>query len=138
MQRETKMYCRNCGKEINDEAVICVHCGTATNYQQPIVQQPIVEPPKKKINVIGIVGFCISIVALLLIMVIDALAMDYIYIIATLASFILCVIGLTHFKKQRLSGFAIAGLVIAGIPLLVMLFIFVLTWLSVFGVMLGV
>jgi uncharacterized RDD family membrane protein YckC len=21
------MYCRNCGKEINDQAVICVHCG---------------------------------------------------------------------------------------------------------------
>ena len=21
------MFCRNCGKEINDQAVICVHCG---------------------------------------------------------------------------------------------------------------
>ncbi|MCM1577438.1 MAG: zinc ribbon domain-containing protein [Ruminococcus sp.] len=24
------MYCRNCGKEIHDEAVVCVHCGVAT------------------------------------------------------------------------------------------------------------
>lgn len=24
------MYCRGCGKEINDKAVICVHCGEAT------------------------------------------------------------------------------------------------------------
>lgn len=24
------MYCKNCGKEINDKAVICVHCGVAT------------------------------------------------------------------------------------------------------------
>lgn len=24
------MYCRGCGKEINDQAVICVHCGQAT------------------------------------------------------------------------------------------------------------
>lgn len=24
------MYCKNCGKEINDKAVVCVHCGVAT------------------------------------------------------------------------------------------------------------
>ena len=24
------MFCRNCGKEILDEAVICVHCGCST------------------------------------------------------------------------------------------------------------
>lgn len=29
------MYCNNCGKEINDDAVICTHCGVATdNYVQ--------------------------------------------------------------------------------------------------------
>ena len=24
------MFCKNCGKEIDDKAVICVHCGCAT------------------------------------------------------------------------------------------------------------
>ena len=24
------MFCSKCGKEINDEAVVCVHCGCAT------------------------------------------------------------------------------------------------------------
>lgn len=24
------MYCRNCGEEVNDNAVVCVHCGVAT------------------------------------------------------------------------------------------------------------
>lgn len=24
------MFCKNCGKEIDDKAVICVHCGVAT------------------------------------------------------------------------------------------------------------
>ncbi|MCM1578020.1 MAG: hypothetical protein NC078_04395 [Ruminococcus sp.] len=24
------MYCKNCGKEIHDEAVMCVHCGVPT------------------------------------------------------------------------------------------------------------
>ena len=29
------MFCSKCGKEINDEAVVCVHCGCATaNYAQ--------------------------------------------------------------------------------------------------------
>lgn len=25
------MFCQKCGKEINDEAVICIHCGCAVN-----------------------------------------------------------------------------------------------------------
>ena len=25
------MFCSKCGKEINDEAVVCIHCGCATN-----------------------------------------------------------------------------------------------------------
>ena len=39
------MFCSKCGKEINDEAVVCVHCGCATaNYQQDNKQkeQPII------------------------------------------------------------------------------------------------
>ena len=34
------MYCRNCGKEIDDKAVICIHCGVATkdsDSQQPVI-----------------------------------------------------------------------------------------------------
>lgn len=29
------MYCNNCGKEISDEAVMCVHCGVATGRPIP-------------------------------------------------------------------------------------------------------
>ena len=28
------MFCSNCGKEINDKAVICIHCGCATRNHQ--------------------------------------------------------------------------------------------------------
>ena len=28
------MFCYNCGKEIDDKAVICVHCGVAVNERQ--------------------------------------------------------------------------------------------------------
>lgn len=27
------MYCSNCGKEIDDKAVVCIHCGCATSNQ---------------------------------------------------------------------------------------------------------
>ncbi len=28
------MFCSKCGKEINDEAVVCIHCGCATANMQ--------------------------------------------------------------------------------------------------------
>lgn len=28
------MFCKNCGKEIEDKAAICIHCGVATNSVQ--------------------------------------------------------------------------------------------------------
>ena len=29
------MFCSKCGKEINDEAVVCIHCGCPTsNYEK--------------------------------------------------------------------------------------------------------
>lgn len=30
------MFCKNCGKEIDDKAAVCPHCGVAQNEQQPI------------------------------------------------------------------------------------------------------
>lgn len=35
------MYCTNCGKQIDDKAVICVYCGVATN--KPVVINPIID-----------------------------------------------------------------------------------------------
>ncbi len=29
------MFCKNCGKEIDDNAVVCIHCGAAANVPQP-------------------------------------------------------------------------------------------------------
>ncbi|MBR2967924.1 MAG: zinc-ribbon domain-containing protein [Clostridia bacterium] len=48
------MYCRNCGKEINDNADVCLHCGVATNKttaNQSSAQQT---------NVLAIIGFILS------------------------------------------------------------------------------
>ena len=39
------MFCSKCGKEINDEAVVCIHCGCATanmQKQEKTREQPII------------------------------------------------------------------------------------------------
>ncbi len=50
------MYCKNCGGEINDNAVVCIHCGCAVN--EPTHTAAPVQTPKT--NVLAIVGFVLS------------------------------------------------------------------------------
>ena len=53
------MYCKKCGKEIDNEAVICVHCGCATgNIYVAIDDAPSV--------LFAILGFLFPIVGLIL------------------------------------------------------------------------
>ena len=36
------MYCYNCGKEIDDKAVVCVHCGVETKNMKSTTDKNIV------------------------------------------------------------------------------------------------
>jgi len=55
------MFCKNCGKEIDDKASICIHCGVATHTKPQIVDN----------GGFGyeLLGFCIPIVGLILFLV---------------------------------------------------------------------
>ena len=33
------MYCSKCGKEINDEAIMCIHCGCAVENKKSVTNQ---------------------------------------------------------------------------------------------------
>lgn len=46
------MYCSNCGKELNDNAVICPGCGVPTGKNGI--------PAQEKMNVLAIVGFVLA------------------------------------------------------------------------------
>lgn len=98
------MYCSKCGKEINDLAVICVHCGCAVESRQAPVKNPDdapsfgwaflgflipvlglvlfltnkeTYPRKAKSAIIGtIVGFCVSIVISIVCSVIYTIVME--------------------------------------------------------------
>ncbi len=45
------MYCKNCGKEISDNAYVCPHCGVKINGPQA---------DEKKTNTLSIVGFILA------------------------------------------------------------------------------
>lgn len=47
------MFCKNCGKEIDDRAVVCPHCGVLTTQENGSVQSG-------GTNVLAIVGFILS------------------------------------------------------------------------------
>ena len=57
------MYCRTCGKEINDNAVICPHCGCATGNAPNV---PFEQRNKKTTGILlglflGIIGLIIGV-----------------------------------------------------------------------------
>lgn len=53
------MFCRNCGKEIDDKAVFCVHCGVAVT---PVAAPSAASAPadKKAVNGFAIAGLVLS------------------------------------------------------------------------------
>lgn len=58
------MFCKYCGKEINDDAEICVHCGRSTGRQNSQKSYE-VDEPKTGIGillglVLGIIGLVIG------------------------------------------------------------------------------
>lgn len=55
------MYCNNCGKEIDDKAVFCVHCGVSTKLTPEVTDNGGFGW--------GLLGCCIPIVGLVLFLV---------------------------------------------------------------------
>lgn len=55
------MYCTHCGKEINDDAEMCVHCGRSTDRQKTPKSYEIEEP---KIAIGIILAFCLGLIGL--------------------------------------------------------------------------
>lgn len=102
------MYCRNCGKEIDDKAVICVHCGVATDNMfgarfntKPAAPQE----PAKPINVLAIVGLVVSGIGLF--------GGNYLFMVPGIVGLILSIIGMVKAKKYSYGGLAIAALVVS-------------------------
>lgn len=112
------MYCEKCGKEIDDNAVICVNCGAPTKNFAGAQSDA---QPERKTNLCGIFGFCLSIIAPLSV-IFHSLAL---YIILTLAGLVLSIVGLALSKNNNGGrGLSLAGFIISLVA--------VVLWLSFF------
>ena len=139
------MYCRKCGKEIDDEAVVCPHCGVLAvkrgagfygqpvqynnapvqqSVQQPvqIIQQPVQATEQKSTNGLGIAGFVIGLISLI----------GGMYLcIPSVAGFIFSVFAVINRKRYKsCNGLAIAGLVISSVSLAFWFSIFAALFIS--------
>ena len=111
------MFCKNCGKEIDDKAVVCPHCGIA---QQDIA----VDGKKKPVNGLGIAGFVISLLSMWL---------GLYFCIASILGLVLSAIGYAKREKYSVNGLALAGLIISIITLV----IWGIVWLAVGSVLIA-
>lgn len=94
------MYCGNCGKEIDDKAVVCPHCGVPVKAAEE----------KKKVNALGIAGFVVSLLSLWL---------GVYFCIASVVGLVLSAIAVAKREKYSLGGLAIAGLIIGIVSLVI-------------------
>ncbi len=85
------MFCKNCGKEINDRAAFCAYCGVPTSHDESSQQT-------EATNVLAIIGFIFSF---------------FIPIVGIVCS----IIGYNETIKHNESGrgLALAGIVISAI-----------------------
>ena len=99
---EKIMFCKNCGKEIDDNATVCIHCGVPTANAQ---QQPVVTG--NKTNGLAIAGLVLSILFW-----------------TSLIGLILSIVGLQKSKTEEYNGsgrgVAIAGIVIGAVFLAIL------------------
>ncbi len=101
------MYCKSCGKTIEDSAKFCVHCGAAqTEKEEKSLVQKL-----GKMNNLALIGFAISIFSLFI---------DWYFLISGLG-LALSIAGYMQIEKNKESGkrFAFNGIVYGGISFLI-------------------
>ena len=86
------MYCRNCGEQIDDQAVICPHCGVPTHHMN--------QQTGSKTNTLAVVGFILS-------------------FFVALAGLICSIIGRKQCleRNEGGAGLALAGIIISAISI---------------------
>ena len=111
------MYCKNCGNNINDNAVVCPNCGVQVGEFKSIdTQKPPADIPQKG-NAVGIVGFVTSLVGALfwlISLIVSTNILMLIAIVLDIAGIACSAVGRKRAKKENASfgGLSLAGLII--------------------------
>ncbi|MGN1060554.1 MAG: zinc-ribbon domain-containing protein [Candidatus Coproplasma sp.] len=112
------MFCKNCGKEIDDNADVCIYCGKKVDKTVG---------GERKVNGFGIAGFVIALLSLWL---------GTFYCIAPIVGLVLSIVGMSMSKKcNSCNGLAIAGLVISIISLVVWVIIWLVVGVAILSVL---
>lgn len=141
------MFCRNCGSELNDDAVFCPNCGVQTTGSIPNnannikslnsnavngapapmpapMQQPgyVQQPQPSGTNGLGIAGFVLGLLSL---------GLGFYFCITPIIALVLSIVGVVKMKNyQSCNALAIVGLVLSIIATI----IWGLVWIIVGGV----
>lgn len=120
------MFCKNCGKELDDNAVICTNCGVATDKLKVETAETTAKETANNLkshNVFSIIGFVLALLTIVF-MFVNAIP----YFIALVAGLTLSIIGLVNSKKYKSygKGLSIAGVCVCGAGLVF--------WIVVIGI----
>ena len=135
------MFCKNCGHEINDKAVVCVNCGVAVTPLTPTVTPDnLSDCGTKKTNVCAILGFIFSLIGLVVDNSIIFTTDVTLFYGFTIAGLVLSIIGTVKSKKlQNGKGLGIAGIVISSVSILLgLIFVIVVFGTIILMILFGI
>lgn len=102
------MYCRNCGKELDDRAVICPNCGIQVGEFKS-------NNSNSEINTLSIVGFMLS-------------------FFVNIAGLIVSIIAYRKCRDEKINGkgLALAGIIIGAVSIASNLLV-IISWIGMFS-----
>ena len=114
------MFCKHCGHEVNDNAIICPNCGVATdNYNK--ASNPSGNNSNQRFNGLALAGMICAIAGMI--------GGNYIFCIPSIVGLVLSIIGLIKVKEYNSGyGFALAGIIVGAISLFIWLIVWI--WLG--------
>ncbi len=121
------MFCANCGKEIDEKAIICPNCGVLVQKYKIIENNRSTVDDK---NEVGTVGMVFSLVGILLLFI------PTVVFIVELIGLICGCVGISRAKELngKGKGFSIAAVVVSSIILLAWLVLTILSLSTFFGI----
>lgn len=108
------MYCKNCGKEIEDDSSFCPYCGSSVNKKIVVESKATKGDKGNSENCFGAIGFVVSVIAVLYSH--SNIALWYVAFALAFIGIVLSCAGMKDIKKGE-NGIAFAGFIIGAIAL---------------------
>ncbi|MDE7082810.1 MAG: DUF4190 domain-containing protein [Clostridia bacterium] len=116
------MFCKHCGKEVNENAIICPECGVPTDNYAAVATPS--KTTDNKFNGFALAGMICAIVGII--------GGNWIWCIPSIVGLIFSIIGFVKVKEFKSGyGFALAGIIVGALGLLIWLIIWgAIAWAS--------